>query len=370
MPDERAAAEQVVAFWDALVLDRPTDGIDVEEDLAAALRRFQEMGAVSPGTARERVWEGLRPGLGVQTWRGGPPIPRPVRRLSHPGSADGAGTPRPRRDRPYWVLSQLATAALLILTLGLGYLTLGPGASHRSEPTAVPANAAVATPDPGPILETVFATTLPADRMPPAGVHDFLLTRLSLDPGASAPVAPEVQACCSGPQITHVLEGVLTVRVDGPMQVFRGGALAGSLEAEPGTDVVLQPGDTVVFDFALPTDYANRGTSPVQLVTAGLYRGILPGPWTDHMAYVDGNEDTPLDPLPGPAEIRLVRARVPPDGVVPAPAPGALMLEVGAEGDAAIATRADDGSLRNIGDETETIYVLTIAPVDERVVDP
>lgn len=72
MPDERAMADQVVAFWDALVLNQPTDDFDVEEGLAASPRRFQDIGSVSPTTARERVWETLRPDL-VKSARLGDP---------------------------------------------------------------------------------------------------------------------------------------------------------------------------------------------------------------------------------------------------------------------------------------------------------
>lgn len=63
----------------------------------------------------------------------------------------------------------------------------------------------------------------------------------------------------------------------------------------------------------------------------------------------------------GPVDATLVRATLPPQEEVPAPALGALVLEVGAAGDADIAQRAD-GGLRNIGPETETIYVLTLTP--------
>ena len=77
---------------------------------------------------------------------------------------------------------------------------------------------------------------------------------------------------------------------------------------------------------------------------------------------LDGNEEYSVPALPpGPVQATLVRATLLPAGVMPAPPAGALVLEVGAFGDAAVGQRAD-GSLRNIGQQTETVYVITFAP--------
>jgi hypothetical protein len=201
--------------------------------------------------------------------------------------------------------------------------------------------------------------------MPSGGTLDFVFNRLDLPPNTSAPVTPAVQACCTGPQITHVIAGELTVRVDGPLRVFRAGeSAAGSdgVTVSPDTDVVLDPGDTIVFDFASPTEYTNHGSIPVQLVTAGLYAGTLPGPWADTFTYLDGNENLPHDAFPpGPARVRLIRATLPPEADLPPPSPDSLVLEVGAAGDASIGMGAA-GVLRNISPEPQDIYVITIQP--------
>jgi hypothetical protein len=266
----------------------------------------------------------------------------------------------------------LATAALVVLTLGASYVTLqrSHGDQETGQPASIPAVVVTsATPDSDASVETetLFATVLPTGQIPTSGVLDFVVNRLSLDPGRSAPISPTVQACCPGPHITHVLEGELTIRVDGPMQVFRAGAVApGTVDAgtvPPGTEVVLHPGDTITADFTLPTTYSNLGTIPVQLVTAGLYAGTLPGPWAENVTYLDFNEDVSHNSRPsGPAEVRLVRAILPPGGEVPAPPSSSLVLEVGANGDASIGKRAD-GSLRNLNERAETIYVITVEPV-------
>jgi hypothetical protein len=130
MPDERAAADQFVAFWDALVLGQSTTTFEVDEDLAASLRQFHEIGSALPTTARERVWEELQPALENFSPKGH--RSRIARR--HPWT-DRLVIPHPRSDemtlvgRPWrhWVLVQFATVALLLVTLGLGFFTLGPG---------------------------------------------------------------------------------------------------------------------------------------------------------------------------------------------------------------------------------------------------
>lgn len=282
-----------------------------------------------------------------------------------PGTRQGAVDERPpARRRSLRLPAILASAALVLAALGLSYLAFQwrPSGSDGEQPAAIPA-AVVASATPAAptttTIEPLFATTLPADQVSTRGALDFVINRLRLEPEATVVVDPAVQACCSGPQITHVLEGELTVRVDGPGQIFRASG-SGVDEVSPGADVTLQPGDTLLAGFALPTTYANQGTAPVELVAVGLHGGTLPGPWGEGFTWLDGNEEIQQDPRPaGPAEVRLVRATLPPGGEVSAPPPGSLVLDVGATGDVSIG-KGMDGSLRNLSDQAETIYVFTV----------
>jgi hypothetical protein len=372
MSEERAAADEFVAFWDALVLDQPTDDFAVDEDLAAALRRFQDIGSAQPTAARERVWAELQPALVNFSPKGHPPtVARRQRwtdRLVAPDSGSEE-TPRTGRQWRHWVLVQFATAALLLVTLGLGVFALGPGRPNSDRftglPVSIPAPEApapiVATPKAEPNLETLFATTFAADRVPSGGDLRVVLRRLSLPPGSETPVTPEGQSCCSGPQITYVLEGELTVEANGPMQVFRSADLRlGPVQAPPGEEVVVRPGDTVVHDFAFPAAYINHGASPVQIINGGLYAGTVPSPFLRHTSSLAGSAKTLQGPLPaGPITINLIRTVLPPDGAIPAPPPGSLVVETGATTDGSI-DRRQDGSLLNVGDTTETIYAFVL----------
>jgi hypothetical protein len=223
---------------------------------------------------------------------------------------------------------------------------------------------------PEPMLETVFAATLPAEMIPTAGNLDFLLWNVTLDPGAEGPASSQPwtqsRTCCPGPMIAHVIEGELSVRVDGPMRIFRAssGAL-GSGSVPPGTRATLSPGDTAVFAYDIPAMFANRGSDPVRLVGGGIFAGAVRSGPAALSGYLDYNEEYAVPPLPpGAVDATLVRALLPPGGEVPAPSQGALVLEVGASRDADIAQRAD-GGLRNTGPTVETIYVLTLAPTGD-----
>ena len=160
-----------------------------------------------------------------------------------------------------------------------------------------------------------------------------------------------------------MLEGELSVRVDGPLQVYRGsGGFSGVADVPPGTEVTLHPGDTAVYSYELSAEYGNSGSSPVRIVGGGIFAGAVRNIPAASSHFLDFNEEYSVPQLPaGPLEATLVRATLPPEGSTPAPPNGALVLEVGASGDADIVQRAD-GSLRNIGPTESTIYVLILVP--------
>ena len=235
-------------------------------------------------------------------------------------------------------------------------LTVTPVESERDGATQLAPDA---------MQETVFAATLPAAMIPTAGNLDFLLWNVTLDPGAEGSASSQSwtqpRTCCPGPMMTHVIEGELSVRVDGRLRVFRRGAGAAG-DVPPGAEVTLAPGDTAIFSYERPATFANRGSDIVRIVGGGIFAGAVRSGPAAASEYLDYNEEYSVSQLPpGALDAAIVRAVLTPDGEVPAPPPGALVLEVGAAGDADIAQRAD-GGLRNIGPNAETIYVLTLVP--------
>jgi hypothetical protein len=131
---------------------------------------------------------------------------------------------------------------------------------------------------------------------------------------------------------------------------------------------VLQPGDTAVYAYDTPAEYANLGTTPVRAVGGELGVGVMPGAAVP-LTFIDYGEKYPLPPLPpGPVQATIVRATLPPDGLSPAPPTGSLTLAVG-ESDISLGENSD-GSLRNINPREVTIYVLTLTPAGEAIGTP
>jgi quercetin dioxygenase-like cupin family protein len=230
----------------------------------------------------------------------------------------------------------------------------------EEQPASLPA-VLVATPSPEVAQETRFTATLPAEMIPTApGDRTFNVWHVELEPGARVPITGQLP----GPQITHVVAGELTVRVDGPLRVYRGGGIGAKEEqVPPGTEVVLQPGDTAVYAYDSPAEYANLGTTPVHLVGGELGVGVMPGAAVP-LTFIDYGEKYPLPALPpGPVRATIVQAALPPDGLFPAPPAGSLRLAVG-ESEISLGENSD-GSLRNINPQEVTVYVLTLTPAGE-----
>jgi hypothetical protein len=367
--DPNELAEALSASWDARVAGEATDDAGAAEglvDVVGRLHASDTTPALLPGQRRQ-IWEAI---MATAVISADPP--RHASRV-HPsanGHAPGLVFPpsaaplrwSPATARPWWILAQLATAALLLVTLGLGYLTFGPGRQGERVP-ALPALVAPATSTPGEsLLETVFATTLPAAQITSAGdLNTFLLTHAVLAADTRVPI----QGPIAGPLIIHVQQGKLTLRVDGPLQLFPGsdgGANTNGAEAvPPGTEVILDPGDTAVYAYDLPAALANRGTTPVHLVLGGYLAGLVPGALAD-LTFIDYAEQYPVPALPpGPVRATLMRAVVPAKEAVPAPPLGTLIRAVGAEGEVSIG-EGSDGAIRNVNSEPIVIYLLTLEP--------
>jgi hypothetical protein len=265
------------------------------------------------------------------------------------------------------------TMAFVAAVVVLGVFLFGPGRNKQDQLALIPA-ADVGTPasemaasaTPATMWDPVFTTTLPADQVPTAGNLDVVMWHAVLESGQDAVFQADMVDCCPGPQVTHVIAGELTLRVEGPVTLVRGGTPGvgggGAGDVATGTEVTLHPGDTAIYDFALPAVYANQGSASLHIIGAGALAGSMA--WTPAgMTLLDGNETYSAAALPpGPAELMLVRAIVPAKTTLPAPPAGSLILDVGATGDASIA-RGADGALRNIGPQAETIYVFILSPV-------
>jgi hypothetical protein len=378
MTDNRDREVALNRFWNALIsAEQQADETKLTSEEMAVVRRLHSAGTASPaGLSGEAAWPQVL--ARIETTRGtkedsmtltdAASISSPI--MLPNGRSVGRVAPlrgiAPVRDFRRWSWGQTATATLLLLTLAMSVVAFGwMRGAPEERPASLPA-VLVATPSPGAAQKTVFSATLPAAMIPTApGDRTFNFWHVELEPGARVPITGQLP----GPQITHVVAGELTVRVDGPLTVYRGGGIGAKEERVPlGTEVVLQPGDTAVYAYDSPAEYANLGTTLVRTVGGELGVGVVPGAAVP-LTFIDFGEKYPLPALPpGPVRATIVQVTLPPDGLFPAPPAGSLRLAVG-ESDISLGENSD-GSLRNINPQEVTVYVLTLTPAGEEASTP
>jgi quercetin dioxygenase-like cupin family protein len=378
MSNEHEREAALNRFWNALISAEQQAGeTDLTPEEMAVVRHLHRTGtAPRAGLSAEAAWPQVL--ARIEATRG---VKEDPMALTNPASVSSpimlpngravgrVAYPRviaPVRDARRWSWGQVATAALLLLTIVTSVVAVGwMRGAPEERPASLPA-VLVATPAPENAVATLFSATLPAEMIPTEpGDRTFNVWHVELEPGARVPMTGQLP----GPQITHVVAGELTLRVDGPLAVLRGGGIdAMEEQVPPGTEVVLQPGDTAVYAYDSPAEYANLGTTPVRAVGGDLGVGVVPGAPVP-LTFIDYGEKYPLPALPpGPVQATIVQATLPPDGLFPAPPAGSLTLAVG-ESDISLGENTD-GSLRNVNPREVTIYVLTLAPAGEAADTP
>lgn len=166
----------------------------------------------------------------------------------------------------------MATAALLLLTLAVGYVAaLQQAPQPPGEPrwTPVMARALAAA---GNVSDVVLAeATFGADELP-AGNKDAIFYRLTIPPGETLTELAGQSCGCPGWPVSGgvgaevVQSGHYRLRLAAPMQVRRHGT-AQIETIPPHTDFTLGPGDAAVYpDYTAAEEISVAGDDPVQLV--------------------------------------------------------------------------------------------------------
>jgi uncharacterized cupin superfamily protein len=355
----------VSRFWDAVARGEPAGSGDLDPALAETVRRLHAADD-APGpdpTYARRLREDL---MHATT------LPVPLDPTRHPMS-NGRAAPRPAwrpalpptKGRRRGALAQLATAALLLLTLAGVYASFVRPRPADDRPAVVPA--AVASPDASPAAggpEVLLRTALLPDRG--AGGIELDFWRGAIAPGGRVNSLPE-WAAQPGVHVDLVLAGTMVVRADAPIEVVRAGA-AGAPETVPaGTEVTLDVGDAAIVPFASAREYHNPGEAWVELLGAF----VLPEPWApvDLIApnYVvrPGNlygtvpaEDLPAGPL------LLTFGRVVGDAAAGAP------TKLAQHGSVEWRVPEPHGAGTPPAGETSRVaYVLTLVPMDDLLLE-
>ena len=256
-PDERAGIEahlercagcsNELAAWQAIrtatrsIASRPVAAPNsVLDRLWVAIDQLEESAMIGRVPIRASMPEGLSL----------PGALRPQRTGYTRGPEGQSGTRR--------VLALLATAALVLLTLGASFVAFQRSHTSREseEPASIPALVAPSTPSSSRPAEELLDLTIPEEMIPRGDALGSGLGHESIPPGTTA--TWDLPAL----HVEYVISGTTRVRSTGPTQIMRAGG-GGEPESVPsGTEITLGPGDAIVTPREATSDYTNPGPAP------------------------------------------------------------------------------------------------------------
>jgi hypothetical protein len=336
--DERADVERLRRYWDGVVQGTPTNADDLDAASTAVVRRLHELyqPPLPDPAFRQRLQEEYMNATTVQ-----PRIATPPTGDDRATSPNSWTAPVPyHRSPPPWffadrgrVLSHLATAALLLLTLVSAYrLFVAPHGGGPSEPrTTLPAVASTPAPTlPPGVKEDTIVFQQVLDELPVyaqwAGVG-----RTTVAPGATMSIGAGEPAGF-GPDVLTVERGSVTGQVEGPVELTPAGATR-PIAVPKHTDVVLNPGDVAYIPYGYTSHWRNDGAVPASLLDAGvgLPAGDLPEPGVTHETAPIAGWPNMFDMPQAPVELIVHRMTVEPGwSLAGEPGPGLHLVGVDA----------------------------------------
>ena len=334
-PEESKGMEEAIdRFWDQVTQGQSSviGGLD-PADGAAILHLHASDDRPGPDPAfRKRLREELMRAQAIPVSSDASP---PFLLNSHAGRVRrDMPPPRPRAvGRRGWVIAQLATAALLLVTLGLGYLAFGPGRQRTERTTDIPAVVAPATPatpaSPPEVDGPLVSVTVPAGTVPAEIIGG--LNVYTVPPGSSSRWDPKniSATCCTGPRLNYFLAGAYTMRSEGPVQVLRGDGPGTWEDVPAGTEIVLEAGDALLSLMKDRFDAVNADETEVQLLDGVLFGGDagedpVPEEQSGVPAWRYHDQDIFLSPQATPSgsmTLRLFKSTLGAGATAPAPSP-------------------------------------------------
>jgi hypothetical protein len=268
-----------------------------------------------------------------------------------------AASGRARRRSP--VLTWLATAALLVVTLGASIAAVGSLQPRSAQPILLPAFLQGETPEG--ISDTQFTVTFPTPILPAGPVYAWS-TLYSVD--------PEVSAAYPGFKIESPVAALVwvqsgTMAIDGvPIAVHR--AAAGAPPASPAAgELMLSAGDAVGVELGPGRSYQLRNVGSEPLVFAEFW--IVGGPaplytWPPAYQILDYNYLANAAVLTSPATVTmgLIQTVLPPEETL-TPAAGDWHLALTDRGSgSAISRQLSSNALTNMTQAPVTVVAMTV----------
>ena len=258
-------------------------------------------------------------------------------------------------------VARVAIAAIAVIAVAGGAIyflgqSQGPVSVAPTErPTATPT--ASQTADAGTLL---YEIKLPADALPSWDVVTFALAYVTIPADTVSEWKASAGTCCPGAKIKSMIEGTLKVVSEGPVQLIRAGASVETISA--GTEIVLQPGDTLMTRNEIGETYTNAG--PVELVTTDLVSGDVPVPPVPDGWVPQGLDRRQKSSLPAGAQVlRLRRLSVTAGEALSPPAGGSQLGSLAVDAGLFFSHASDDTmTVRGAANASADAYVLTQEP--------
>src|SRR5215203_6993194 len=279
-------------WLDRLVIDAPPADAGIDPVSVETVERFfaRDDAPPPPPDLADQVWESImrgapamphasdalvvtqsdgngrhsaaRQAIPVSVWTGRAPAAGPTGSVTPAARRWGAG------------FAQTTSVLLLVLTLGLGYLALvfGDGSDPDRGPSAIvpaPTHPAVDMAD----AETLYSLTLSPEDFPRSPERGISSEGFVVEPGTTGEWPGTSAICCSGVRVDYVVDGVYTVRADGPIDVRRADGREETIPAEAET--VLGPGDRMLVPDGIGFTNANNGDAPVHVVGWYVHEGLV-----------------------------------------------------------------------------------------------
>jgi hypothetical protein len=376
---ERRRAEALDRYWDA-VLSGSHQAVpaEVDEMPAALIRQLQALGS-TPGMeeARGRIWERLthrsRCELEDMSKNTTAVLPSAGPAVGISGRVDTLPGARPHRhgalDRPRRMMTQFATAALVLLTLLASLVAFRGSHPGRTDDGLMPIAALIDSLAPsGVTAVTLVETTLPVEALP-RGV-----TGCALDLSDIPPESESTWSVFQNVNLRYVLSGEITVRSNSAAQVLRAGSDGAWEAVSAGTTMTLAPGDAVLFLNMTTATFSNTGPAPVETLGWQLVVGGSGGPNPSPPQWLLNNYvlcPTGGIALPGtPGVLRLRQVELAPEATL-SPLPTAIIQMSLASPNNVAGTPVSvfgngtevDGTITNRGQRTAAFYVVTLEPL-------
>jgi hypothetical protein len=355
--------EHLEQLWEAVRRGDPDAG-SRDPDLAETMRRVQALDHVPPPDAVfvSQVREELLSDV-AGPFTLGPQVSRtPNGRVLMAPWSSPLVAPRPSLgQRQRWVVTQVATALLVLLTVLAAYVAFGPGRPH---PAVIPLVEGTPAATPAPGVTTVPLGSGTADALPEDPV--WLMTfHATFRPGGRFGVEP-----AEGPDLAVVTSGTLTYHADQPLTVTRadtGGAQRVPEVIPADTDAVLSAGDSVLIPLGAKVSRWNDGTEPAVEVMTMLEGTFLGSRGRSNSSNV---VDLPIVTFhisdahtlpPAPVTISLSQVTLAPGARFTPPAASWWMVGTPEEAYRNL-ERQSDGSAVNTSSDPIDLYLTTVEP--------